>query len=134
MDLLDVIFIAKCLVKHLSNLLYQFKIMVCEDVRQVQHQLTVVADDSLEILLWLISHDLHEWCEHEAEKDVDHGHVWKPSAWSAEKSTTFVVVVLAGEGHLFNVQRIKLVGEIVDGVNLKIDKVLSIDGLEPELI
>ena len=61
---------------------------------QGQHELSVIADDFVEIHLVLIGHHLHDRSEYKAVESIDHRHTWKFSSIATQEPTAFVIILL----------------------------------------
>ena len=101
---------------------------------QRNDQLAIITNNSAEVSFGLVSHYLHKRCKNQAEQRIHHGNVGKTCAVATEEPATFIIVILASEGHMWKVDRYKLVGEVVDAVNVKVNERLLIDGFESQLV
>jgi len=83
MSLLDVVLVAKSFVKHVSDFLSEFKIVMSEDVSQLDDRLTSIAYHFVEELLLFVSNDLDHRCKDNAKQHINHWNMWKSGATSA---------------------------------------------------
>jgi hypothetical protein len=105
-----------------------------QNVSQRQDQFTIVAHNLGKVHFVIIGHYLDNRSKDETKDDVDHGHVWQLGPISAQESASLVVVLLAGVGDMGQILRIRLHGEVTDGLSVKIHVRLLVDGLKSELI
>lgn len=108
------IIITEGLVHHLPDLLSQLKILVSQDVGELDDGLSIVTHELAEVLLPSISSHSHLGCEKEAEESIHHGDSRESCTVPANEPSTLVVVVLASIGDMRKHPLLQLVGESID--------------------
>lgn len=101
---------------------------------QLNNCLSSIADYLCEELPLVVGKNLDHRRKHKAEENVNHGNGRKFSSRPAKKSSSLVVEVMTGVCNLVDTKSVELVREVVDGIHVKVNIVLSIDGLKAELI
>ena len=101
---------------------------------QGNDQLTIITNNSAEVCFCFVCHYLHKRRKDQKEQRIHHRDVGKTCAVATEEPATFVVVILASEGHMWQVDWYKLVGKVVDAVDVEVHERLLVDGLKSKFV
>ena len=76
MGLLDVVFVAKSFIQHISDLLDCLKVVVSQHMSEVDDQLTAIANNLIEILFVLTGNNLNKRCVDQTKQSINHWLRW----------------------------------------------------------
>jgi hypothetical protein len=126
--------ITKTFIQHITTFLSYLKVLVCKDVSERKNQLSVITDYFGKVSLAFIGTNLDKGSKNEAVKNIYHGNFRKPCRVAAKEPSSFLIEILACEGHMRHSPWLKLVSEVVDRVAIEVYKRFLVNCLKPEFI